>query len=138
MDIPRRVANLIKKHGTSDPYELADHLQIRVLFRHMDKSIQGFFIRALRRKFIIINASMPRHVQRQACAHELGHARLHKGWGYYFIVNHTFFTPGKFEREANEFAWYLLFDEKECRYDYDGDVLRYVKETGIAEIYKVK
>ena len=78
MDIPRRVANLIKKYGTRNPFELADHLQIMVLRRQMDHDIQGFFIRRRRRKFIVINSDLPCHIQRQTCAHELGHARLHK------------------------------------------------------------
>ena len=134
MDIPRRVANLIKKYGTRNPFELADNLQIRILFRQMDNDIQGFFIRRRRRKFIVINAALPRHIQRQTCAHELGHARLHKGWGYYFIVNHTYFLPGRFEREANDFAWNLLFDERECRYDYGGNVDHYIRATGLTEI----
>ena len=136
MDIPRRVANLIKKYDTRNPFELADHLKIRVLLRQMDTDIQGFFIRRRRRKFIVINSALPRHIQRQTCAHELGHARLHKGWGYYFIVNLTYFLPGRFEREANDFAWHLLFDEDECRYECGGQVNRYVCENGLAEIYE--
>ncbi|WP_229537009.1 hypothetical protein [Pelosinus baikalensis] len=44
---------------------------------------------------------------------------------------HTFFSPGRFEREANEFAWQLLFDEEACRVEYDNDLGRYVREEGI-------
>ena len=59
---------------------------------------------------------------------------LHKGWGYYFMIEHTFFSPGRFEREANEFAWQLLFDEEACRVEYDNDLGRYVREEGIVEL----
>ena len=51
-----------------------------------------------------------------------------------FMIEHTFFSPGRFEREANEFAWQLLFDEESCRSDYDGDLGRYAREEGIVEL----
>jgi Zn-dependent peptidase ImmA (M78 family) len=63
---------------------------------------------------------------------------MHKGWGYYFMIAHTFFSPGRFEREANEFAWLLLFDEEDCKYTYCGDIDWYVIETGIVELAKYK
>lgn len=138
MDIPRRVRNLIKKYKTRNPYELASHLNIHIVFQPMHHSVHGFFDRVLRRKFIVINSTLPEHLQRQTCAHELGHALMHKGWGYYFMIEHTFFSPGRFEREANVFAWLLLFDEEDCKYTYCGDIDWYVIETGIAELAKYK
>jgi Zn-dependent peptidase ImmA (M78 family) len=53
------------------------------------------------------------------------HVLLHKGWGYYFMIEHTVFSPDRFEREANKFAWQLLFDEEACRVEYDNDLGRY-------------
>ncbi|MCC5464494.1 hypothetical protein [Pelosinus baikalensis] len=38
------------------------------------------------------------------------------------------------EREVNEFAWQLLFDEGACRFKYDNDLGRYVREEGIVEL----
>lgn len=134
MNIPRRVQNLVKKYRTRNPYELASCLNIHVISRPMHDSVHGFFDRVLKQKFIVINSKLPEHLQRQTCAHEIGHALLHKGWGYYFMVEHTFFAPGRFEREANEFAWLLLYNEEECAYDCCGDINRYVCETGIAEL----
>jgi hypothetical protein len=46
------------------------------------------------------------------------------------MIEHTFFSPGRFKREANEFAWRLLFDEEACRVEYD--LASYVTEEGIA------
>ncbi|SFM22129.1 ImmA/IrrE family metallo-endopeptidase [Pelosinus propionicus] len=134
MNIPRRVRNLMKKYNTRNPFELADLLNITVISYPIKSGVRGFYDKVLRRKFIIINSSLPEHIQRQVCAHELGHALLHKGWGYYFMIEHTFFSPGRFEREANEFAWQLLFDEEACRVEYDNDLGRYVREEGIVEL----
>ena len=50
------------------------------------------------------------------------------------MMENTLFSPGRFEREANEFAWQLLFDEESCRSDYDGDLGRYAREEGIVEL----
>lgn len=134
MNIPLRVQNLVKKFKTRNPYELAAYLNIIIVVRPMHKSVHGFYDRVLKHRYIVINANLPEHLQRQTCAHELGHALMHKGWGYYFMVEHTFFSPGRFEREANEFAWNLLFDKTCCDYDCCGDVNRYVVETGIMEL----
>jgi hypothetical protein len=58
----------------------------------------------------------------------------YKGWGYHVMIEHTFFSLGRFEREANEFAWLLLFDEESCQVEYDGDIYRYVRDEGIVEL----
>ena len=136
MDIKRRVKNLVKKYNTRNPYELADYLKIEIRLTSLPLHIHGFHDHVLRRKFIVINSELEPYKQRQTCAHELGHALLHKGWGYYFMIEHTFFSPGRFEREANEFAWQLLFDEEACRVEYDNDLGRYAREEGIVELSK--
>ena len=135
MRIKQRANNLARKHRTRDPYEIASNLRIEII-REPLRRIHGFCDRILRRKFIIINSNLPAHQQKQTCASELGHILLHKGWGYYFMLEHTLFAPGQFEREANEFAWHLLFDEGFCQYHYDGDIDRYIREEGIAELAK--
>jgi len=43
-------------------------------------------------------------------------------------------SPWSFEREANKFAWQLLFDEEACRVEYDNDLGRYAREEGIVEL----
>lgn len=134
MNIQLRVQNLIKKYQTRNPYELADYLNIEVVFHPLRSHIHGFFDRILRHKYIVINSNLEPHIQRQTCAHELGHALLHKGWGYYSMMEHTLFSPSRFEREANEFAWQLLFDEGSCRVEYDNDLGRYAREEGIVEL----
>lgn len=41
-------------------------------------------------------------------AHELDHALLHDHAGHYFIAENVFVPPGRYEREADEFAQALL------------------------------
>lgn len=52
------------------------------------------------------------------------------------MIEHTLFSPGSFERKANEFAWLLLYDEDDCQSAYDGDIDIYIKEEGIAELFQ--
>ncbi|WP_294379138.1 ImmA/IrrE family metallo-endopeptidase [uncultured Clostridium sp.] len=47
---------------------------------------------------------------RAVMAHELGHAILHSSDFTFFLHDHTLYSRGKFEREANLFATDLLID----------------------------
>ncbi len=133
MRIKLRANNLVKKFKTRDPYEITDYLNIEVVFKPL-KTTHGFCCRILKRKFIVINNQLPDHLRKQTCAHELAHILLHKGWGYYFMLEHTLYSPEKFERQANEFAWWLLYDEEYCNFAYGGDIDRYAKEEGLFEL----
>jgi len=47
-------------------------------------------------------------------AHELGHALLHDHAGHYLIAESAFIPPGRYEREADEFARELLGEGGTC------------------------
>lgn len=108
MNIRLRVANLIRKYDTSDPYRLAKELGITVMTLDLPDSVRGFLVRVLRRKYIAINASLPEISQKVVLCHELGHASLHPAYGYYYTLTGTYFIKSLKEAEANEFAVYML------------------------------
>jgi Zn-dependent peptidase ImmA (M78 family) len=108
VSVDKIVQKLVRKYKTSCPFELAKCLNINVRYLDMPDGVRGFYYRVLRRRFIAINCNYSEEWQRFVCAHEIGHDRLHKGIGYYFIEQKTLFNPGKFERQANEFAIRLL------------------------------
>ncbi len=108
MDIQRRVINLIRKYQTNNPFKLAKYLNINVRYVNLNNDTRGAYCRTLRRKFIGLNQDLSEEWQRFVCAHELGHDRLHKGMGFYFIEQNTLFNPGKYERQANNFAVHLM------------------------------
>ncbi|MCW2278557.1 ImmA/IrrE family metallo-endopeptidase [Heliophilum fasciatum] len=108
VDIKNDVLTLIKTYGTNCPFTLADQLGILVRYKSLPSEVHGFYYAVLQRRFIVINEADPYDVQRFTCAHELGHDILHRGMGYYFIEDHTFFASSKFERQANIFAVSLL------------------------------
>lgn len=109
--LPRR---LIRRYRSSDPFELADALNITVLERGDFKRQKGAFKVILNNSFIFINANMSDEMKRLVCAHELGHALLHRSLGKtqaglmeFELFNITDTT----EYEANLFAANLLLDE---------------------------
>ena len=53
-------------------------------------------------------------------------------FGYYFIIEHTFFSPGRFEREANEFAWQLLFEAETDPIEKAEKKMRELRDIGIS------
>lgn len=116
MNISLRVKNLVKKYDTCNPYQLAKELHIDIYELDLPPSIRGFFIRPRRRKSIIINRNMTEAEKLVAVAHELGHARLHKGYGMLMKANLPYFRSTKRETEANEFATCLL------SYNHDVDI----------------
>jgi Zn-dependent peptidase ImmA (M78 family) len=104
----RIVMKLVKKYKTNCPFQLAKHLNIHIRFEDLGEATKGMYYRKLRRRFIAIHYDLSDEWQRFVCAHELGHDRLHKGVSRFFIEDHSLFSPGKFERQANMFAVKLL------------------------------
>ncbi|KOP66646.1 zinc peptidase [Bacillus sp. FJAT-18019] len=102
------IRQLIKKHHTSCPFEIAASLGIHIRFADLGQTTKGLYFRKLRRRFIVIHNQLPPPWQRFVCAHELGHDRLHKGISRFFLEEHSYFSPGKLERQANRFAIALL------------------------------
>lgn len=108
MNIKLRVANLVKRHGTGNPFVIAQGLNIPILYLRLPESVRGFLVRPLRNRIILVNNLLSENAIRVVVCHELGHARLHSGYGYYWQPDRTYYVPSKKEREANEFAAHLI------------------------------
>lgn len=108
MNIKLRVANLVKKHGTADPFKLARDLDIKILYTQLPGNIRGFLVRVLGKKTIILSIDLCYEAQKITVCHELGHARLHAGYGYFFSEESTYYASNACETEANQYAAYLL------------------------------
>jgi Zn-dependent peptidase ImmA (M78 family) len=105
LDITKK---LISRFRSNDPFLIAQELNIEVRFADLGASTRGLYVRKLRRRCIFIHERLDEYWQRFVCAHELGHDRLHPGFSRFWLDEHTFFNPGKFERQANQFAVHLL------------------------------
>ena len=76
--LPGRLA---RKYKSNDPFEIAEALDIEVLERSDFKRQKGAFKVILNNSFIFINANLSDEMKRLVCAHELGHALLHRSLG---------------------------------------------------------
>ncbi|PEQ82004.1 ImmA/IrrE family metallo-endopeptidase [Bacillus cereus] len=102
---------IIKKHGTTNPFEIAKRKDIIVLFEYLGNTLD-FYNTYKRFKFIHINNRINENIQHFVCAHELGHAVLHPKANTPFLRNQTFFSVDRLEIEANTFAVELLLTDE--------------------------
>lgn len=125
----RTIQKLVRKYKTNDPFLLCQYLNINVWFDDLAEGVRGYYFRTLRRRYIAINNNQSYEWQRFVCGHELGHDRMHKDMNRFFIENHTLFNPGRYEREANEFAVKLMVFGEEREEDETDEV--YCSRNGV-------
>lgn len=107
MGIKDIIESLVKKYGTNDPFEIAKQMGIEIDYAPLGETL-GFYYYDKRTQFININNAIDEAIERFVCAHELGHAILHKYSNTPFLKKSTFYSIDKIEREANLFAVMLL------------------------------
>lgn len=117
INIHARVKHLKEKYGTRNPEKIARAFDIEIVKKPYTSNTKGFFIKAVRNKYITVNSNLTIQCQNIVLAHELGHALLHSSQDVYFIREYTLFPIGRFEIEANKFAAELLIDDNEIRND---------------------
>jgi Zn-dependent peptidase ImmA (M78 family) len=113
------VRKLVKKYGTTDPFDLIKHLGINLFVRNNLGELKGFYYTLSRERYIVINGNLDERDQLLVAAHELGHDRLHQHLARisplkdFLLYDMTSMT----EHEANIFASELLISDeatKEC------------------------
>lgn len=105
------VINLIKKYKTNDPFEIARSKGINIMYEPLGRTL-GYYNCYKRIQFIHINNNLDERTQKFVCAHELGHALLHRDSNTSFLKANTFFSIDKIEVEANSFAVELLLTDE--------------------------
>ncbi|MGN1081684.1 MAG: ImmA/IrrE family metallo-endopeptidase [Acutalibacteraceae bacterium] len=108
-----KIKKLVESFGTNNPFIIAEKLGITVLYSELPDCTKGVCYTVEGHRIILINSSLDDCCSRSVCAHELGHALLHPDMNLRFLVNDTFFSEGKLEKEADMFAAELLIDESE-------------------------
>jgi Zn-dependent peptidase ImmA (M78 family) len=131
--IKNKVNDLITKHQTDNPFDLASMMKISVIPWDLHEEIKGFYKYDKRNKYIFINDNLNEKTQRFVCSHELGHAILHPRANTPFLRSKTLFSIDKIEVEANTFAVELLLQDENL-YEYKNTNLS-IHE--ISEIYGV-
>ena len=103
---------------TANPFLICQELGIKVVKTAMGKkteSCKGFYVTNSRIHTIVINSDLSNEFQRIICAHELGHAVMHKNrTGLHAFHDFCLFdSASTYEYEANIFAAELLLDDED-------------------------
>lgn len=104
--------------GSNDPFAIADLLGIRVVFEKLGKK-DAFFTNMCNIPIIHINEEIAPEIRDFVCAHELGHALLHRDTNASWLAFHTYSNDCRLEREANQFAVELLMPDEFVK-EFDG------------------
>ncbi len=117
--IRRLVSYYIQKYNTTDPFELAECLNVLVLRFPLGK-LDGQYKYLKHTRCIIINSDIDDvNYARIVAAHELGHAIIHTKMNCCFMRNNTLLSTSKVERQANLFAAELLIPDS-LLFEYAG------------------
>ena len=97
--------------GTRDPVSIARQLNIGIAIVPLGE-IAGNYKLLKRKRWIFVNEDIAdSQLFRVVVAHELGHAVLHRKENCAFIKHKTLLLTSGIEREANQFAAYLLISD---------------------------
>ncbi len=104
------VCSVVEQYGTADSAELAGNLGIKVISRPLDE-LYGYFLSAHGQKIIVINNTLPEHLQRFILAHKIGHALLHPEKSV-LLLKKSLLSEQTFESEADKFAIHILMPDR--------------------------
>ncbi|NRG43263.1 ImmA/IrrE family metallo-endopeptidase [Bacillus sp. CRN 9] len=135
MDIKGIVIDLVRKHKTTCPFELAKRLKIEVQFINLGKTVLGFYTKYYKIPVISINENADSMQQIFICFHEIGHHVLHKDINTPFLNKNTLFSTNKIEIEAHTFALEFLFFNKEIISEEDLDMYGVPKQLALLKKY---
>jgi len=107
---PKRIAHsLVREHKTRNPFQIAEELGY-IVMRVPLVDVWGFYHTHNRCTLIYVADHLSTWEARFVCAHEIGHALMHKGYNELFMLQNTQLKITPLEKEADIFAATLLFD----------------------------
>lgn len=132
MDVKAKVIELINKYNTNNPFRIAKELKIIIRFCALG-NILGYHLYDSRFSVINLNENLTDGLRTFVCAHELGHAVLHKGVATNLLKYHSFFSTGYIEREAHTFAVELILPDDYLRENSDFGLYHLAEMHGIPQ-----
>ena len=106
------VTGLVETYKTTDPFEICDNLNIKIMHNELGREIKGFFQRTPSGYEILhLNTELMPEEERYICAHELGHAILHVDLSLKFFIENRLQVKNKFEIQADKFAAEILISD---------------------------
>lgn len=125
--IINEVNRLIKTYHTRNPFEIAEMMNIEIVYHDLG-NLKGYYFYQSKFRYIVINENISEEMQTVICAHELGHDRFHQHLAKNDPIKEftLFDITSKPEREANLFTAELLIPDEsimclvhgDCTYNY--------------------
>lgn len=115
--IKRKTEEIISLYRTAEPDEICEKMDIMIIDSDLPDSVNGFTVKLLEKRFIVINNSLTDYKRRVTVAHELGHIVIHGDTNSVNLSCNTGFCVSKYEREADCFAAYLLLYAEMSSFD---------------------
>lgn len=110
-----KISNIIsllrESYSSLNPEALCVELGIPIVVCELPNETNGFLYSDGNDFAIIISNRLQGSFKKYCIAHEIGHYLLHQGLNAYFINNNTNLVLGKYEREADLFAAFLLLSD---------------------------
>jgi len=131
MDIKNIATALSERYETRDPFEIADNLGYCTIYAPLIE-VRGFYQYIEQCHIICIDSALNKRQARFVCAHELGHSLLHRGINRIFMDAHTRMVASRYEKEADQFAVDLLFDDSDLQSYLDWPILTVAECLGIS------
>lgn len=127
----------IKKYRTSDPYILAEKMDI-IIHRVNLGAVRGMCYNTRRIRQIFLHYDLPDHLERFVLGHEIGHLIMHPDSNAPFLRG-TLFSKERYELEANEFAIRLIMPDMDIMEHWDYTIDQWAMVYGLPkEIIKLR
>lgn len=117
MDEMKIAKSLIKRYKSNNPFDICGCMGIIVLTVPL-VGVRGFYQHYKRNSMVYISEELNDHLRLFVCAHELGHAVMHRTSNEIFMDTRTFLKISTYERQADRFAINLLLPEDDFIEDY--------------------
>jgi Zn-dependent peptidase ImmA (M78 family) len=112
------VNKLTSKYRTRNPIEIAQCLGFIIIHTSL-VGVRGFYQHIQRNHIVYLDDSLDEPNEKFVCAHEIGHAILHKDINRIFMDTRTLSVSSKYEAQANRFAIDLLYSDEDMK-EYEG------------------
>lgn len=117
----RIVNKIVSKYHSRNPVDIAQEMNIKVVYADLGENVHGFYQYYKRGMVIYINDSLDEHMQLQVLRHEIGHAVLHRKANRIFMEQATFQVVDRYENEADLFATFLAISDDDVQEFIDNE-----------------
>ena len=117
----RIVNKIVSKYHSRNPVDIAQGMNIKVVYADLGENVHGFYQYYKRGMVIYINDSLDEPMQLQVLRHEIGHAVLHSTANRIFMEQATFQVVDRYENEADLFATFLAISDDDVQEFIDNE-----------------